>query len=166
MDEAKCPGKQIIYCPFKETAGVNLISKLLSKAGISNVVYSGDVGMTKRDEILRRYNDESNDLGQNLRVFIYTDAAAEGITLLSVRGIHLINEDVYSSHMKQVIGRGVRYKSHARLPEEMRNLTVFRYRVEVDGQSPDQMNYDQGVRREVLLTLLQEKIHEEWSIKF
>ena len=163
-DERLCPGKQIIYCPFKAMSGVNLISRLLTHKGITNVVYSGDVSMVQRQEILRTYNSAENDQGVNTRVFLFTDAAAEGISLFSIRGVHIVNEDVFASHMRQVIGRAVRYKSHERLPEDQRVVNVFRYRVKAGELSPDQMNYDQGVRRETLLLNVQHKLHTEWSI--
>jgi len=159
-----CPGKQIIYCPFKVRHGVNLISKILKVMGISNVVYSGDVTQGAREKILRKYNDVSNDLGQKTKVFLFTDAAAEGISLMSVRGVHLINEDIYASHMRQVVGRAVRYLSHARLPEEDREVTVFRYRLYVDGVSSDEDNEGAGVAREQRIKYLESMVHTTWSI--
>jgi hypothetical protein len=163
-DPNVCPGKQIIYCPFKVAHGVNLIGKILTMMGISNVVYSGDVSQTKREEVLRKYNDESNDQGEIVKVFLYTDAAAEGITLLSVRGVHLVNEDIYASHMRQVIGRAIRYKSHERLDPRDREVVIFRYRARVGIDSPDEMNYRQGMARERALRYLDESIKTRWTI--
>jgi hypothetical protein len=165
-DDDLCPGKQIIYCPFKEKGGVNLIGKILSIKGISHVIYSGDVSSTQREKILMRYNAPENDYGNDIRVFIFTDAAAEGISLHSVRGVHLINESTYSSRMNQVIGRAIRYKSHERLPEDEREVTVFRYRVWVgeDRISADQFNYEKGLAREHSLRNLQTLIHEDYAI--
>jgi hypothetical protein len=165
-DDELCPGKQIVYCPFKEASGVNLIGKILSIKGISNVIYSGDVSSTQREKILMRYNAPENDYGDDIRVFIFTDAAAEGISLHSVRGVHLINESTYSSRMNQVIGRAIRYKSHERLPEDEREVTVFRYRLWVsdDRISADQFNYEKGIAREHSLRSLQTLIHEEYAI--
>ena len=164
-NEEHCPGKQIIYCPFKVRHGVNLISKILRIRGISNVVYSGDVSQTKRETILREYNDVSNDNGERTKVFIFTDAAAEGISLLSIRGVHLINEDIYASHMRQVIGRAVRYLSHSRLPEEDREVTVFRYRLDLGGgYSADSLNESDGIARENKIKNLEQIIHTKLSI--
>jgi hypothetical protein len=159
-----CPGKQIIYCPFKLSHGVNLIGKILSMKGISNIVYSGDVTQTKRETILREYNDVSNDDGRKTKVFIFTDAAAEGISLLSVRGAHLFNEDIYASHMRQVTGRAIRYKSHERLPERDRVVTVFRYRLYAGLVSSDMANYEQAMMREIGLQELDRLIKTDWTI--
>lgn len=159
-----CPGKQIIYCPFKISHGVNLIGRILTAMGISNVVYSGDVSQTKREAVLRDYNDVSNDRGDKTKVFIFTDAAAEGITLLSVRGTHLVNEDIYASHMRQVIGRAVRYRSHERLDEEEREVTIFRYKLFVGSLSPDGLNHDRSLLREMALRYLDHWIKENATI--
>jgi len=165
-DEMACPGKQIIYCPFKKTHGVNLIGKILSIKGISNVVYSGDLSNTQREKILLRYNHPSNDQGDDVKVFIFTDAAAEGISLQSVRGVHLINESIYSSRMNQVVGRAIRYQSHNRLPQEDRNVTVYRYRLLVgaEGLSSDEQNYRKGLSREYALSEIQNLIHTQWAV--
>ena len=161
-----CPGKQIIYCPFKKSHGVNLIGKILSIKGISNVIYSGDLSSTQREKILLSYNSPNNDYGDVTRVFIFTDAAAEGISLQSIRGVHLVNESIYSSRMNQVMGRAVRYQSHARLPQDERSVTVFRYRLNVgeDKVSADHLNYVKGMSRERALSVIQDSIHNEWAI--
>jgi hypothetical protein len=132
--------------------------------GISNIVYSGDVTQTKRETILREYNDVSNDDGRKTKVFIFTDAAAEGISLLSVRGAHLFNEDIYASHMRQVTGRAIRYKSHERLPERDRVVTVFRYRLYAGLVSSDMANYEQAMMREIGLQELDRLIKTDWTI--
>jgi len=165
-DPDLCPGKQIIYCPFKISHGVNLIGYILKARGISHRVYSGDVSKNKREVIINDFNDPGNDNGEKIKVFIFTDAAAEGISLQTVRGVHLINESVYSSRMKQVIGRAIRYKSHIRLPEEDRYVNVFRYRLRVgdEGISSDHLNYERGISREYSLSYIQSQIHSEWSV--
>jgi hypothetical protein len=68
--------------------------------------------------------------------------------------------------MNQVIGRAIRYKSHARLPEDERSVMVFRYRLYVgeDDVSADHFNYVKGLSRERALYVLQDMIHKEWSI--
>lgn len=169
QDIAKCPGKQLIYCPFKETSGVNLIGRLLSSMGIRNLVYSGDVSNTTRSSYLQKFNAPENDNGDIFKVILITDAAAEGISLLTTRGVHLFNESIYASHMNQVIGRAIRFRSHARLPIEDRTVTIFRYRLFVSkpngvSRSPDKWCYEKGVRRELLLREIDRLVKTEWAI--
>jgi hypothetical protein len=169
QDIAKCPGKQLIYCPFKETSGVNLIGRLLSSLGIRNLVYSGDVSNTTRSSYLQKFNSPENDNGDMFKVILITDAAAEGISLMTTRGMHLFNESIYASHMNQVIGRAIRFRSHARLPLEQRTVTIFRYRLFVSNprgvsRSPDKWCYEKGVRRELLLREIDILVKTEWAI--
>lgn len=169
QDISKCPGKQLIYCPFKETSGVNLIGRLLSGMGIRNLIYSGDVSNTTRSTYLQKFNAPENDNGDMFKVILITDAAAEGISLLTVRGVHLFNESIYASHMNQVIGRAIRFRSHSRLPLEDRTVTIFRYRMFVSkpngtSSSPDKWCYEKGVRRELLLREIDRIVKTEWSI--
>jgi len=162
-DPLTCPGKQAVYCPFKVSGGVNLLSKIMTMMDISHVVYSGDVDMTSRQRILNSYNDVSNDYGEKTKVFIFTDAAAEGISLKSVRGVHLVNENVDISHINQVIGRSIRFESHMRLRPSERVVTVFRYRLSAIDISPDEMVYEEGMRKAGLLNYLHEKIKTDWN---
>lgn len=174
-DRRKCPGKQLIYCPFKETEGVNLIGKLLTKIGITNRVYSGDLSAIQRSNLLQKFNAVENDNGERIKILLITDAAAEGISLLNVRGVHLCNESIYASHMNQVIGRAVRFRSHDRLPSSDRNVRVFRYhlRVLLNEQrsneetytSADETNFSKAKEREKLLEGLDKRIKNEWCIE-
>lgn len=171
QDNAKCPGKQLVYSPFKEFSGVNLIGKLLTSMGISNMVYSGDVSNSTRSSYLQKFNSPENDNGDIVKVMLITDAAAEGISLLTTRGVHLFNESIYASHMSQVIGRAIRFRSHVRLPQAQRTVAIFRYRLFVksaDGatsNSPDQWCYEAGLRRELLLKEIDKLVKTEWSIE-
>lgn len=170
QDERKCPGKQLVYCPFKEKSGVNLIGRVLSSRGVSCLVYSGDVSAPVRSKYLQTFNDPKNDQGQVVKVMLITDAAAEGISLSTVRGVHLFNESIYASHMNQVVGRAVRYRSHVRLPVEDRNVVVYRYRLSVltimeeEPMSPDEWCYQKGLQRIKKLTKLEELIRTRWSV--
>lgn len=158
-------GKQAVYCPFKVKYGVQLLSKVLEREGISNQIYSGDQSHPTRSKILNLYNSPENDDGSKLRVLLFTDAAGEGITLLTVRGIHIFNENIFKSQTDQVIGRAIRYMSHARLPEEERTVTVYRYRLTVDEISPDEENFQRATSREVKMNTLKRKLHTEWCIE-
>lgn len=167
-DIGECPGKQAIYCPFKVSGGVKLLSKIMSMMGISHITYSGDVDMTTRQKILSEYNAPSNDYGEKIKVFMYTDAAAEGISLKSIRGIHLVNEDIDASHTNQVIGRAIRFESHIRLLPEERTVTIYRYRLVIgDGDNlvkgADLDVYEEGLQKIKLLDYIHDMIKTEWN---
>ena len=72
-------------------------------------------------------NPTNNHLGQIIKLFMITSAAAEGITLKSVRYVHLCEPYWNPARLEQVIGRARRICSHKDLPESLRQIKVFLY---------------------------------------
>src|SRR3989338_2444603 len=72
-------------------------------------------------------NTVDNRTGKQIRIIIGTDVAGEGIDMKRVRGVHLIDPWFNTTKTYQTIGRGARHCSHIDLPENQRNVEVFRY---------------------------------------
>jgi superfamily II DNA or RNA helicase len=117
--------KHMIFSFFKEKSGVVLLSALLNRCGVKTLLYTGDT--RDREDALRRFNSENNKYGDDIKVILVTDAGAEGITLLEVQHVHILESDRRENKIKQVIGRAVRMNSHARLPAKKRFVHVHRY---------------------------------------
>ena len=62
-----------------------------------------------------------------LQVLIGSPAIAEGVSLLRFREVHLLEPYWNTSRVEQVIGRIIRFCSHADLPAYKRNVTVYYY---------------------------------------
>jgi hypothetical protein len=62
-----------------------------------------------------------------LCVFMASSAGAEGITLLNVRRVHIMEPHWNPARHDQVIGRAVRICSHASLPQDQRTVKVSFY---------------------------------------
>ncbi len=75
----------------------------------------------KRDELIRQYNDNK------IRALLVSSAGGEGLDLKGTRMIQVLDPHWNDEKIKQVEGRGIRYKSHAHLPEDQRNVLVQRY---------------------------------------
>jgi superfamily II DNA or RNA helicase len=82
---------------------------------------TGEVPVNERDEIADAYNKGK------VKVLFISRAGAEGLDLKGTRFIHIFEPYWNLARMKQVIARGVRYKSHSHLPKKERNVTVFVY---------------------------------------
>lgn len=119
--------KQVIYTFFKEKSGAFLLKTLLNKCGIKTEVFSGDLDDRGRKRLLDRYNSEKNMYGNHIRILIITEAGSEGITLMDVRDVHILESSPRESRIEQAIGRVARYRSHHRLPKEDRRVDVWRY---------------------------------------
>jgi hypothetical protein len=72
-------------------------------------------------------NTDKNLYGEIIKVFMITASGAEGIDLKNTRFVHILEPYWHHVRVNQVIGRARRICSHADLPEEYRNVTVYMY---------------------------------------
>lgn len=72
-------------------------------------------------------NSDKNLYGEIIKVFMITASGAEGIDLKNTRFVHILEPYWHHVRVNQVIGRARRICSHAELPEEYRNVTVYMY---------------------------------------
>ena len=71
-----------------------------------------------RDQMVKDYNDNK------LRALLLSRAGGEGLDLKGTRLIQLLEPHWNEEGPKQVVGRGIRYRSHVDLPEDQRNVHV------------------------------------------
>lgn len=69
--------------------------------------------------------DAANSDGKKIKVVVGSQIAAEGIDLKYLRAVHILDSWLHLNKMEQVIGRGIRYCSHAMLDQEKRNCTIY-----------------------------------------
>jgi len=119
--------KHIVFTFFKNKAGVNTLKLLLSLCGINAEVFTGDLNDDERKHILRRFNSPSNKYGKKIPVLIFSGAGGEGLSLLNVRHIHILESDPRMNKTIQSIGRAVRFRSHENLPENKRTVNIWKY---------------------------------------
>lgn len=67
---------------------------------------------------------EANINGEIVKVVIGSQVASEGVDLRFIREIFVYDSWYHLNKLEQVIGRGIRTQSHAKLPPEKRNCTV------------------------------------------
>lgn len=132
------PGPVFVFSQFVSEAGVTIFSIALSENGFVKfddktkqgprfVIIDGSVSSSKRERLLKIFNSPENKQGKRISVLLATPALSEGITLKNVRQIHLIEPPWNMSTIRQVLGRGIRNRSHFDLPENQRNVTIFKY---------------------------------------
>ena len=71
--------------------------------------------------------DPENTNGEHVKVIIISRAGSEGIDLKYIRNIHIMEPWYNMNRQEQVIGRGIRNKSHISLPVEKRNCCIYMY---------------------------------------
>ena len=94
------------------------------------VFLSGDTGLSgnNRDSIDKSTiasGPESNIYGQKIKVIIGSTVAGEGIDLKFIREIYVLDTWFHLNKLEQILGRGIRNKSHIALPKTKRNVTVY-----------------------------------------
>jgi hypothetical protein len=93
------------------------------------------IGETQEDEqrkIIRKFNDSNNIDGGQLTILIGSSVLKEGVSLLHVRQLHVLEPWHNRSRIEQVIGRGLRHCSHKNLPKTERNIAIHLYASIID----------------------------------
>jgi superfamily II DNA or RNA helicase len=157
-------GKHAIYTRFKTYFGSRLLGAILDLKEIPYVYFDGDMDDKSRVEVLERFNSPTNINGDKIKVIILTSAGSAGINLKEIRRFHILEQYFNLSYMKQVIGRGNRYLSHQRLPENKRNLTVLNYFLELSDKdmtknfSSDVLSYESAKDKDRTISKVRELI--------
>ena len=111
-------GKSIIYSNWLDF-GIHPIVLALEEQGITYRSFFGDVDVIDRERMVKAFNKGKFD------VLILSKAGGEGIDLHGVRSVVILDPPWNDAGLQQVIGRAIRYNSHAHLPPEERNVTVY-----------------------------------------
>lgn len=135
---SKTKGKIFVYSGFKEYGGLKSFAKVLDLFGYKNYVnhgsgkkryaiWSGDEDIKTKDEIKAIFNKKDNLNGSKLKVLLGSSAIKEGVSLIAVKQVHVIEPYWNQSRLDQVIGRASRFCSHKDVPEEERYVNVYIY---------------------------------------
>lgn len=131
-------GTIFIYSGFKEYGGLMSFIKILEHYGYVNftengpgklryAVWSGDESSDVKERLKDVFNMQSNQNGSKLKIVLGSPAIKEGVSLLRVRQIHIIEPYWNMSRLEQVIGRGIRFCSHKDVDIEKRKVNVYIY---------------------------------------
>ena len=73
----------------------------------------------------RGEGEHPNINGEHIKIVIGSRVTEQGLSLHRVREVHIMDPWFHLNQMDQAVGRAVRNYSHMKLPENMRNVTVF-----------------------------------------
>jgi len=89
---------------------------------------TGDKGLSRDNaQEVRALTRENNKNGENIKVVVISRAASEGMDLKNVRQIHIVDPWYNMNRNEQIIGRGIRFRSHCDLPFSERNAEIYMY---------------------------------------
>lgn len=119
------------YKPLQVKKDTKVANLLLSKNNNKDPVHRFGVFRASTPEenakMLKVYNSPENRDGSLLKVIVGSPTMKEGISLLRTRQIHVLDPYWNRSRTEQIMGRGVRFCSHADLPIAERRVDVFHY---------------------------------------
>ena len=134
----RAKGLVFIYSNFKQYGGLKSIIKVLKHYGYKDyhkygegykrfAVWTGDQSINLKDEIRDVFNNTNNLDGSKLKIILGSPSIKEGVSLMGVRQVHILEPYWNQSRLDQIIGRAVRYCSHKNLDKEQRNVKVYIY---------------------------------------
>lgn len=136
--KTKSTGTVFIYSNFRKTGGIRSLARALKSNGFKDwktdgdgpnrfAVWSGSERMEYRDQIKLIFNLKSNETGSKIKIILGTPAIREGVSLLRLSEIHILEPQWNMSRILQIMGRGIRYCSHRDVDASRRIVKVYIY---------------------------------------
>ena len=134
----KSTGTIFVYSNFREYGGLMSFIKILEHYQFKNflnngkgrnryAVWSGDETMEQKEKLKEVFNSKANHNGSQIKIILGSPAIKEGVSLLRVRHVHIIEPYWNMSRLEQVIGRAIRFCSHKDVEIEKRYVKVYIY---------------------------------------
>lgn len=111
--------KYIIFSHFINM-GIKPIMNYLDSKKIQYSSVTGDLTIEQRQKAVEQYNSDV------IKILFISKAGSEGLDLKTTTYIIIMESAWNLNSVEQIIGRGVRYKSHENLPESKRNVTIYK----------------------------------------
>jgi len=151
-----CKGTVFVYSNFKEFGGLKSFIKVLeyhkykdfADHGVGKyrfAVWSGDESHEKKELLKDYFNKKENQDGHMIKVLLGSPSIKEGVSLLRVKQVHILEPYWNMSRLEQVIGRAVRFCSHKDVPLAERNVEVYIYIA--TGSSEDDDSVDSHIMK-------------------
>jgi len=130
----KSPGPVFIYSNWLTGHGLHVLAKFFDLKGIKYVLWTGEITDPQRKKIMEQFNDPRNIKGERIKAFMATKAGAEGISLMNIRQVHVLQPHWNDARINQVIGRAIRICSHAGLDRKDQVVDIYRYVAKMNTQ--------------------------------
>lgn len=101
--------------------GLRPLSSMLAKKEVRFLEFTGGMTDRQKNKVVSDFNNGELD------VLLLSSSGGEGLDLKNTRQIHIMEPHWNEAKISQVIGRGIRYKSHASLPLQERQVDVYHW---------------------------------------
>lgn len=155
------PARQCAFCEHRE----NQRHEGHTFAPANFILLTGDETLTPDFKGALRYaNTLRGDFevrGGKVKAIIGSQITAEGLDLKCIRENHLMDGWYHLNRVEQVIGRAVRYCSHAALPKEDRNCLIYLHAAMIpEYETADLYAYRLAARKAIPIGQVQRIIKE------
>jgi len=134
----KSEGPVFVYSNFKDVGGLKSFITFLEYHNYKNYkvygigpkrysIWTGDEPHHIKEEIKYIFNKKENKDGSNIKIMLGSPSIKEGVSLLRIEQIHILEPYWNLSRIEQIIGRGIRFCSHKDLPKNKRIVKVYLY---------------------------------------
>jgi len=158
-------GPVIVYSNYVKMEGLDIFKIYLkyfgfinyNKGNKENFTYTEFHGAIKnrdeRENNRKVFNDKKNTFGKLIKIILISPAGSEGISLLNVREVHILEPYWNEVRISQLIGRAIRQCGHKDLPIKERYVDIYRYKaIKKDGTlTTDQKIEDGAFRKNKLI---------------
>jgi hypothetical protein len=138
-----------VYTNFTSFGGIKSVLKCLRVFGFTNyssgssgrryALWTGEQTPREKDAIRSIFNSSANNDGSQIQFIIGSPAIKEGVSLLRVREVHILEPYWNHSRLEQIYGRAVRFCSHKSLPRAQRTVDIYIY-IAITSDSKIKMN--------------------------
>ena len=134
----KSIGNIFVYSNFKDYGGIKCFISFLEYHGWKNyiiygegpkrfAIWSGDENDKIKNEIKYVFNQKINEDGSKIKIILGTPSIKEGVSLLRIEQVHILEPYWNLSRIQQILGRAVRFCSHKDVPKNRRFVDVYLY---------------------------------------
>lgn len=145
------PKPAVVYSFFLENGVIPMKEFVDATTTLRTALLTGSTRPAELRAIIEGYNNRTID------VLFLTSAVRQGISLLRTRTVHILESGWNESLQEQVVGRVVRYRSHADLPETQRHVQIHFWLTTLGRRvSTDQYIYEVAQRKMEIITRFEE----------
>ena len=96
-----------------------------------------DIDTQKRTLIKDVFNKENNSTGQFIKIILGSSVLTEGVSIMNIKDVHLLEAPFTLTKIDQIIGRAIRFCSHFDLMSKQNQkpvVNVYKYVVSIDNK--------------------------------
>jgi hypothetical protein len=171
----RAEGPTFVYSNFKDIGGIRSFIQYLEYNGYKDyrkdgpgkkrfAIWSGDESHNVKEEIKYVFNKKDNADGKMIKIMLGSPSIKEGVSLLRVSQVHIMEPYWNMARMLQIIGRAIRFCSHKDVPRNRRKVEVYLYLSTYPGEKTTDENIWAMAQRKQLIIDKFEKLLKESAI--